>query len=63
MRARRGDGRIPGRLPCPLDAAIGASAVFAAAGERAAAKAQGPGGLAVGLLDELYRLGRPELVA
>ena len=47
----------------PLDAAIGASAVFAAAGERAAAKAQGPGGLAVGLLDELYRLGRPELVA
>jgi hydroxyethylthiazole kinase-like sugar kinase family protein len=31
--------------------------VFAAAGERAAEKAAGPGGLAVGLLDELHRIG------
>jgi hydroxyethylthiazole kinase len=41
----------------PLDAAVAASAVFAAAGERAAETAAGPGGLAVGLLDELHRIG------
>lgn len=44
----------------PLDAAVAASAVFAAAGERAAAESEGPGGLAVTLLDELHRIGRPE---
>jgi len=41
-----------------LDAAVSASAVFAAAGERAAAEVRGPGSLAVALLDNLYLLGR-----
>lgn len=43
-----------------LDAAVTASAVFAAAGERAAADVRGPGGLAAALLDQLYLLGRAE---
>jgi len=48
MPARRGDRRL---------------AVFAAAGDGPRRKAQGPGGLAVGLLDELYGSVVPELVA
>ncbi|MBX5440258.1 MAG: hydroxyethylthiazole kinase [Solirubrobacteraceae bacterium] len=43
----------------PLDAAVAASAVMKAAGERAAAGARGPGSFAVALLDELALLGRP----
>jgi len=39
-----------------LNAAVSASAIFAAAGERAAEQAQGPGGMATALLDSLYRL-------
>jgi len=39
-----------------LDATTAALAVFAIAGERAAERAQGPGTLAVTVLDELYRL-------
>lgn len=39
--------------PTPLDAAAAASTVFAAAGERAAARSAGPGSFAVALLDEL----------
>jgi len=39
-----------------LSAAVSASAVFAAAGERAAELAQGPGGMATALLDSLYLL-------
>jgi hydroxyethylthiazole kinase len=42
----------------PLDAAVSASAVMAAAAERAAAGARGPGTFAAGLLDELSLLGR-----
>lgn len=42
----------------PLDAAVSASAVFALAGERAAADVRGPGGMAVALLDQLYLIGR-----
>jgi hydroxyethylthiazole kinase len=38
----------------PLQAAVSASAVFAAAAERAAAEVRGPGGMAVALLDHLY---------
>ncbi len=37
----------------PLDAAVAASAVFAAAAQRAAEHARGPGSFAVALLDEL----------
>ncbi len=44
--------------PSPLDAAIAASAVFAAAGERAAEDARGPGAMATALLDHLYLIGR-----
>jgi hydroxyethylthiazole kinase len=44
----------------PLQAAVSASAVFAAAGERAAAESRGPGGLAVALLDNLYLVARAE---
>ena len=42
----------------PLEAAVSASAVFAAAGERAAAASSGPGGMACALLDNLYLLER-----
>ena len=42
----------------PVDAAVTASAVFGAAGQRAAAEVRGPGSLAVALLDQLY-LARP----
>ncbi|HWV85406.1 MAG TPA: hydroxyethylthiazole kinase [Capillimicrobium sp.] len=41
----------------PLDAAVAGSAVLAAAAERAAAGARGPGTFAAGLLDELALLG------
>jgi hydroxyethylthiazole kinase len=44
------------KLP-PLRAATAASAVFARAGERAVAKARGPGSFAVNFLDELARIG------
>jgi hydroxyethylthiazole kinase len=37
----------------PLEAAVSASAIIATAAERAAARAQGPGSFAVGLLDEV----------
>lgn len=40
----------------PVDAAVTASAVFGAAGQRAAAEVRGPGSLAVALLDQLYLL-------
>jgi len=40
----------------PADAAVAASAVFGAAGQRAAAEVSGPGSLAVALLDQLYLL-------
>jgi hydroxyethylthiazole kinase len=42
----------------PLDGAASASAVFAAAGERAAQQSRGPGGLASALLDNLYLVAR-----
>ena len=41
----------------PLRAATAASAVFAHAGERAIARASGPGSFAVAFLDELARIG------
>ncbi len=44
----------------PLDGAVSASAVFAQAGERAAAEVRGPGGMASALLDNLYLIGLPE---
>ncbi|MGO9750486.1 MAG: hydroxyethylthiazole kinase [Solirubrobacteraceae bacterium] len=44
----------------PLDGAVSASAVFAAAGERAAAQVRGPGGMAAALLDQLYLIALPE---
>ncbi|MGO9899533.1 MAG: hydroxyethylthiazole kinase [Solirubrobacteraceae bacterium] len=44
----------------PLEGALSASAVFAAAGERAAAQSRGPGGLASALLDNLYLIGQAE---
>ncbi len=44
----------------PLDAVVAASAVFAAAGERAASESRGPGSLAAALLDNLYLIGLPE---
>ncbi len=43
----------------PLEAAVSASAVFAAAGERAAAASRGPGSMMIALLDGLYLVGRP----
>jgi hydroxyethylthiazole kinase len=42
----------------PLRAAVSGSAVFAIAGERAAADSRGPGSLAVTLIDNLYLVGR-----
>lgn len=42
----------------PLEAAVAASAVLAAAAERAAVAARGPGGFRAALLDELYALGQ-----
>jgi hydroxyethylthiazole kinase len=41
----------------PFEAAVAASAVFGAAGQRAAAEARGPGSLAVALVDQLHLLG------
>lgn len=40
----------------PLWAAVAASSLFSVAGELAARESTGPGSLAVGLLDELYRM-------
>lgn len=45
-------------VPDPLRAAASASALLAAAAERAVSGARGPGSFAVGLLDELDALGR-----
>jgi hydroxyethylthiazole kinase len=42
----------------PLDGAVAASAVFAAAGSAAGREAAGPGGFAAAFLDQLYLLGR-----
>jgi len=42
----------------PLNAAVSASAVFAAAAELAAEQAQGPGAMATALLDSLHLLGQ-----
>lgn len=47
-----------GASETPLRAAVSASALFAAAGERAAKGARGPGSFAPAFLDELSSLGR-----
>jgi hydroxyethylthiazole kinase len=44
----------------PFEAAVSASAVFAAAGERAVEESRGPGSIAVALLDNLFLLGNSE---
>lgn len=49
-----------GTRTTPLRAATAASAIFAAAGERAARNVRGPGSFAVAFLDELSRIGRDE---
>jgi len=46
----------------PLEAALLACASMAVAGERAARRARGPGGLAAGLVDELAALGPADLL-
>jgi hydroxyethylthiazole kinase len=47
-----------GTSETPLRAATTASAIFAAAGERAARNVRGPGSFAVAFLDELWAIGR-----
>ena len=47
-----------GASETPLRAATAASAIFAAAGERAARNVRGPGSFAVTFLDELWSIGR-----
>jgi hydroxyethylthiazole kinase len=49
--------------PDPLEACVAAFVVFGLAGEQAAAKAQGPGSLAMHLLDALYVMDEATLVS
>ena len=49
--------------PHPLDAAATGLSYFGLAGEKAAAKASGPGSFQVALLDALYELKEEELRA
>ncbi len=44
--------------PSPLDAAVSASAVFAAAGQEAGSEASGPASFAAAFVDQLYLLSR-----
>ena len=46
--------------PTPLQGAVSASTVFAAAGQRAGSRVSGPGSFAPAFLDELYLLGHDD---